>query len=377
MSFYSYKNANASMSPGCITGNPCDGLTERVCIQVKNVYDSCLQQEQLTDKKVTVSGIVPVLPDNNCRDTGTRPCKCECDGCSCNCTCRDCGGTITYNEAVENAENSPCRPQPCGAWTFESCRSSTTCGTISNLTIDRLCDRPQFARVKCKVSLPIDVLFTDQNCQEWMGRAELPVDKDVLLAIPDESIVPFTLESMVSGICVTGTYIGNFQFKITICVTVILKVLAEVEMMVPSYGFCSVPPCEEFAENVCDEFHPIRSPLYRPSIYFSAFRVLTPTIPSTTSPFSLWNPRTAASVIFPNSPSTPSGPRSYPRRRSSHCTHFTPSPTAPRRRFLAGSGYGLISFSAPAPGSFVSYAQPGSLYQCFHGRLVSAVRTTP
>ena len=88
-----------------------------------------------------------------------------------------------------------------------------------------------------------------------MGRAELPVDKDVLLAIPDESIVPFTLESMVSGICVTGTYIGNFQFKITICVTVILKVLAEVEMMVPSYGFCSVPPCEEFAENVCDEFH--------------------------------------------------------------------------------------------------------------------------
>ena len=254
MSFYSYKNANASMSPGCITGNPCDGLSERVCIQVKNVYDSCLQQEQLTDKKVTVSGIVPVLPDNNCRDTGTRPCKCECDGCNCNCTCRDCGGTITYNEAVENAENSPCRPQPCGAWTFESCRSSTTCGTISNLTIDRLCDRPQFARVKCKVSLPIDVLFTDQNCQEWMGRAELPVDKDVLLAIPDESIVPFTLESMVSGICVTGTYIGNFQFKITICVTVILKVLAEVEMMVPSYGFCSVPPCEEFAENVCDEF---------------------------------------------------------------------------------------------------------------------------
>ena len=33
-----------------------------------------------------------------------------------------------------------------------------------------------------------------------------------------------------------------------------LKVLAEVEMLIPSFGFCSVPPCEEFAENVCDEF---------------------------------------------------------------------------------------------------------------------------
>ncbi len=256
MSFFSYKNGNAEMSPGCITGNPCQGLTERVCIQVKNVYDSCLQQEQLENRVVTVSGIVPVLPDVNCRPVTSRPCACECDGCSCTCTCRSCDNGLTYNEAVENAENagSACYPQPCGAWTFESCRSSTTCGAISNLSIDRLCDRPQFARVRGQVNIPIDVLFLDQNCQEWMGRASITVDKDVLLAIPDESIVPFTLESMVSAICVSGKYLGNCQFQITICVTVVLKILAEVELMVPSYGFCSIPPCEEFAENVCDEF---------------------------------------------------------------------------------------------------------------------------
>ena len=239
MSFYSYKNANAAMSPGCITGNPLEGLRERVCVQVKNVYDSCMQQEQLNNQVITVSGIVPILPDNNCNPTNTRPCNCTCAGNSCNCACKTCGGPITYSEAVENAENSGCAlPQPYGTWTFESCRSSTTEGAISNLTIDRLCDRPQFARVKATVSVPIDVLFVDQNCQEWMGRATLSVNKDVLLAIPDESIVPFTLESLVSAICVT----------------VILKVLAEVEMMVPSYGMCAVPPCEEFAENVCDEF---------------------------------------------------------------------------------------------------------------------------
>ena len=45
MSFYSYKNANADTSPGQITGNAMDGICERICIQVKNVYDSCLQQE--------------------------------------------------------------------------------------------------------------------------------------------------------------------------------------------------------------------------------------------------------------------------------------------------------------------------------------------
>ena len=87
-----------------------------------------------------------------------------------------------------------------------------------------------------------------------MGQTTVCVDKDVLLCIPDDSIIPFTLESLVSAICVSGTYIGNCTFEITICVTVVLKVLAEVDIMVPTYGFCQVPPSEEFAENVCDEF---------------------------------------------------------------------------------------------------------------------------
>ena len=257
MSFYSYKNANAQSSPGCICTNALDGLNQRICIQTKNVYDSCLQQEQLDDVVITVSDIVPVLNNTSpCRPESTsRPCNCACQGNTCNCSCGGCSSPLTYQEAVENAENATCPlPQPCGQWTFESCRSSTTAGTISNLTIDRLCDRPQFARVKGTVSIPIDILFTDQRCQEWMGRGTVSVVKDVLLAIPDESIVPFTLESLVSAICVSGTYIGNCQFEITICVTIVLKILAEVELMIPSYGYCEIPPCEEFAENVCDEF---------------------------------------------------------------------------------------------------------------------------
>ena len=53
MSFYSYKNANPCCCPGTITnGSALDGLQEKVCVQVKRVYDSCLQQEQLDDKEV-------------------------------------------------------------------------------------------------------------------------------------------------------------------------------------------------------------------------------------------------------------------------------------------------------------------------------------
>ena len=255
MSFYSYKNANSDNSPGEVCGNILNGLNKRVCIQVKNVYDSALSQQQLDHEEVTIENIVPVLPNFNCKPTNTVGCRCACTGNQCSCHCGSCSTPITHSEAVENAENSPCPlPQPCGAWTFESCRSSTTAGNISNLSIERLCDRPQYARVKCSVDVPVDVLFMDQRCQEWMGQAHICVDKDVLLCVPEDSVVPFTIESLVSAICVSGTYIGNCTFEITVCVTVVLKVLAEVDIMIPTYGFCEVPPAEEFAENVCDEF---------------------------------------------------------------------------------------------------------------------------
>ena len=254
MSFYSYKNSNADASPGNVCGNILNGLNKKVCIQVKNVYDACLQQEQLDDRQVVISNVVPVLPAN-CQGTRSGGCGCSCDGNECTCACHDCANPISHAEAVENAASSPCPlPQPCGAWTFESCRSSTIKGNISNLSIERMCDRPQFARVRCNVDVPIDILFTDQRCQEWMGQSSITVAKDVLLCIPEESVIPFTLESLVSAICVSGTYIGNCTFEITICVSVVLKILAEVDIMVPTYGFCEIPPCEEFAESVCDEF---------------------------------------------------------------------------------------------------------------------------
>lgn len=217
MSFYSYKNANSTHCPCSLNSNEVlSGLNERVCIQVQRVYDSCLYQEQLSNQRVTLVsyGLVP------------------------------CG----------NGEHNDACTQPVMPITFESCRSTTTEGSIRNLSVERLCDRPCFARVRCQIDVPIDILFTDANSREYIGRGVVTIDRDVLLSIPDESIVPYTIEAMVSAICVSGTYVGNNIFELEVCVTAILKVLAKVEILVPSYGFCEVPPCEEFADSVCDEF---------------------------------------------------------------------------------------------------------------------------
>ena len=138
MSFYSYKNANAEASPGAVSGNVLNGLNKRVCIQVKNVYDSCMCQDQLDDKKIVISNIVPVLP-GDCRANCNVNCNCSCEGNECNCTCDACGAPISHEQAVENAENSPCPlPSPCGTWTV----------SYTHLMAAAVLDRGMAARVE-------------------------------------------------------------------------------------------------------------------------------------------------------------------------------------------------------------------------------------
>jgi len=244
MSFYSYKNANPACCPGAISGNALDGLQEKVCVQVKRVYDSALQQQQIDNAIVTITSFAQVNSGCSCGSCSS--------GCGCS-TCNPCGSDACCDGA--NQTSAPVPPI-----IFESCRSSTTQAEIRNLTVDRLCDRPCFARVRATIDVPIDILFSDSRCNEYIGKGVVSVDRDVLLSIPDESIVPYCIEAMASAICVSGCYIGNNQFKMTICVTTILKVLADVEILIPSYGFCTIPPAEEFSDSVCEEFFSL--PLY-------------------------------------------------------------------------------------------------------------------
>lgn len=244
MSFYSYKNANPACCPGSIAGNAIDGLQEKVCVQVKRVYDSALQQQQIDNAIVTITSFAQVSSGCN------NGCSCN-GGCGCGNACGCGNGCSSCSDGCDGVAQTTAPVPPI---TFESCRSSTTEAVLRNLNVERLCDRPCFARVRATVDVPIDILFTDSRCVEYIGKGVVSVNRDVLLSIPDESIVPYCLEAMASAICVSGCYIGNNQFKMTICVTIILKVLADVEILIPSYGFCTIPPAEEFSDSVCEEF---------------------------------------------------------------------------------------------------------------------------
>ena len=208
MSFFC--NFQSDKCPGQISGNPLNGLCEKVCLQVKKVFDACMQQNQLTNIVLNITNLTPANP--------------------------------TY------------------PLTFISAKSTVSQGTISNLLIDPLNERPNCARVKADITIPVSVAYVDANNVEGVATATITITKDVILNIPSASIMPYNVEAVVSLVSTQGTYSDLNQFVIDACVSIIMKIVMEVELLVPSYGYAAIPPCQEYTQEVCAGFFEL--PMY-------------------------------------------------------------------------------------------------------------------
>ena len=208
MSFYS--NFKSDRCPGALTGNPINGLTEKVCIEVEKVFDAGIRQTQLENYSLTLTDITPA--------------------------------TVTY------------------PLTFVSARSTTSEATVTNVSIDRQTDK-SCARVQATVSVPLEVLFTDAAGVEGSATATVTFNQDVLLLVPSPSIMPFTVKAVVGAVVADATYNAETQgFTASVCLTVILKIVMPVELLIPSYGYCAIPPVQDYAQEVCAGFFEL--PLY-------------------------------------------------------------------------------------------------------------------
>lgn len=208
MSFFC--NFQSDKCPGQINGNPLNGLCEKVCIEAKKVFDACMQQTQLTGVVLNITNLTPANP--------------------------------TY------------------PLTFVSAKSSVSQGTISNLIIEPLNERPNCARVKADVIIPVTVAYTDALGVEGVASGSITVNKDVILNIPSASIMPYSVEAVVSFISTIGTYTADNQFTIDGCLSIILKIVMDVQLLIPSYGYTPIPPCQDYTEEVCQGFFEL--PMY-------------------------------------------------------------------------------------------------------------------
>lgn len=200
MSFFS-NNRTDNRCPGPITGNPLSGLCERVCIQTNKVFDSCRKQISETGLTITLTNVTP-------------------------------SGLV----------------EP---YTFVSAQTNGD-AYFTNLVIDRFPDRPNFARVSGTVNVPIIVNFTDANGTDGTGEATLTFDQDVILFVPQPSVVPFTIDVFAGLAIADATYVGNNTFTCDACIQIILRVVVNTNILVPSYGYCPIPPCQNYStSDVC------------------------------------------------------------------------------------------------------------------------------
>ena len=193
-------NSTPDRCPGNISGNPMNGLCEKVCIQTVKIFDACMMQTSI-DSTVALTNLSPANP--------TLP------------------------------------------LTFVSGRSTLSTGTITSLTIAPIADRPGLSRVTTTVSIPIQIAYTDANGVQGTGTSSVSISLDVVMCVPTGSVITPNVAATVNMTSPRGAYVSDYTFSITSCVTVILSVQAPVNLLVPSYGYCKIPPCTEFSQDAC------------------------------------------------------------------------------------------------------------------------------
>ena len=174
----SFCNSNgADKCPGNISGNPMNGLCEKVCIQARKVFDACISQTTLEALSVTLTDLDPA---------------------------------------------SPAEPL-----TFVGGKSTSSRGTITALTVTPLSDRPGLSRVLATVAIPVQITYTDANGVEGSGTGTVTLTQDVVMCVPTGSVFPVELAATVNMASPNGTYVSGTTFSITACTTVVMKVLAD------------------------------------------------------------------------------------------------------------------------------------------------------
>ena len=70
---------------------------------------------------------------------------------------------------------------------FVGGRSIAVAGEVTNLSVERLADRPRYGRVECDVVIPVEITYTDNNGEEGVGYGTVTIHEDVILLLPEAS----------------------------------------------------------------------------------------------------------------------------------------------------------------------------------------------
>ncbi len=194
MSFY-INNTNPNR-PGPICGNVTNGICEKILIQTTKVFDACVCSTTEPGIILTGTDFFPADP--------VQP--------------------LTYVSA-ENTQGQS--------------------ATISDLVIDRLETCPNYANVSFTLTIPVTITYSDATGALGSALSTLTVTKSVILFVPQPALAP--IDIVATGIFSSriGTFTAPNVFTLTGCIQVIVRVVSVVDVLVPSYGYPTLPPCKQ------------------------------------------------------------------------------------------------------------------------------------
>ena len=188
-----YKNANAGCNTSNLLLNSRSGFCEKVVVEVKRVFDACMkqfaQENVQMDVEFSTEGPFTFVSGSNV------------------------GDQVITNLTVT--------PQPCNPC----------------------------SRVKFDLTVPIEIIALEGGA-EVVGTTEVTFSLDLMLKVPKDAITPAEIKSLATVVVVDGSF-NQSELTATLCVTIITKVIAEVDLIMQTAGYPVIPECEDYAEDLC------------------------------------------------------------------------------------------------------------------------------
>ena len=175
--------------------NQCqNGVFGKVCIEAKRVFDACISRrnESLT---LTV-------------DFGTE-------------------SAVSIQSIVNNGDS-----------------------TLSSIVVTPIPDTCT-SRVQYTATIPLTIVGTNSSGTTITGTATTTVEQDIVLSVPQNGMIVPEIEATVLLRGLQNTVINGNVVTTNACITIITKVVADVILSMSTYGYPTLPVCQEYTQDVC------------------------------------------------------------------------------------------------------------------------------
>jgi len=148
------------------------------------------------------------------------------------------------NRAADDAAGLAHHPLP-----YKFVSGVGNCASVENLVVTNLADDKCSARVECDVAISLEIVAIDANGTKFIRFAEVCIPKDVILKVPAPSLLPYEIKAKTHCVVQDGVFDDDGNLTATVCVTIILEVVVQVQLLVPSYGYTHIPPCTPYKQS--------------------------------------------------------------------------------------------------------------------------------